>query len=126
MSEGGDSGRADGAGVRSPAHVVVLGGGFGGLEAAFDLRRLVGKRARITLISDQDHFLFKPNSIYVPFGLDPARLRVPLAGPAARRGIALRRFGSAAEVAEVAAFLAGPRSSYVTGQTINVDGGFSV
>jgi NAD(P)-dependent dehydrogenase (short-subunit alcohol dehydrogenase family) len=45
---------------------------------------------------------------------------------AARRGIALRRFGSAAEVAEVAAFLAGPRSSYVTGQTINVDGGFSV
>lgn len=45
---------------------------------------------------------------------------------AARRGIALRRFGSAAEVAEVAAFLAGPRSSYVTGQTICVDGGFSV
>lgn len=45
---------------------------------------------------------------------------------AARRGIALRRFGSAVEVAEVAAFLAGPRSSYVTGQTVNVDGGFSV
>ncbi len=45
---------------------------------------------------------------------------------AARNGIALRRFGSAAEVAEVAAFLAGPRSSYVTGQTLNVDGGFSV
>ncbi len=86
MSEGGDSGRLRGAG---PAHVVVLGGGFGGLEAAFDLRLLAGERTRITLVSDQDHFLFKPNSIYVPFGLDPARLRVPLSRPAARREIEL-------------------------------------
>jgi NAD(P)-dependent dehydrogenase (short-subunit alcohol dehydrogenase family) len=45
---------------------------------------------------------------------------------AARRAIAMRRFGSAAELAEAVAFLAGPRSSYVTGQTLNVDGGFSV
>lgn len=45
---------------------------------------------------------------------------------AARRAIALRRFGSAEELADVVAFLAGPRSSYVTGQTLNVDGGFSV
>ena len=69
--------------------IVVLGGGFGGLETAFDLRRLARERARITLVSDQDHFLFKPNSIYVPFGLDPARLRVPLSRPAGRKGIEL-------------------------------------
>jgi NADH dehydrogenase FAD-containing subunit len=73
----------------SPANVVVLGGGFGGLEAAFELGRVAGKRVRTTLVSDQDHFLFKPNSIYVPFGLDPERLRVPLARPAARRDIDL-------------------------------------
>jgi NADH dehydrogenase FAD-containing subunit len=89
MDKGGDSGGADRPGARSPASVVVLGGGFGGLETAFDLRMLAGERARITLVSDQDHFLFKPNSIYVPFGLDPGRLRVPLARPAARRGIEL-------------------------------------
>ena len=71
------------------ANVVVLGGGFGGLETAFDLRLLAGERARITLVSDSDHFLFKPNSIYVPFGLDPERLKVPLAKPAARKGIEL-------------------------------------
>lgn len=45
---------------------------------------------------------------------------------AARRAIALRRFGSADEVAEVVTFLASARSSYVTGQTLNVDGGFSI
>ena len=73
----------------SGAHVAVLGGGFAGLESAFTLRQRVGDRARITLVSDQDHFLFKPNSIYVPFGLDPAKLRVPLADPLRRRSIAL-------------------------------------
>ena len=71
------------------ARVVVLGGGFGGLEAAFDLRMLAGERAKITLVSDQDHFFFKPNSIYVPFGLDRQRLRVPLARPTTRKGIEL-------------------------------------
>ncbi len=74
-------------GSANGARVVVLGGGFGGLETAFDLHMLAGDRAQITLVSDQDHFLFKPNSIYVPFGLDPAGLRVPLAKPARRRGI---------------------------------------
>jgi NADH dehydrogenase FAD-containing subunit len=71
----------------SQPRVVVLGGGFAGLEAAFLLHQEVGERARITVVSDQDHFLFKPNSIYVPFGLDPQKLRVPLARPLARRGI---------------------------------------
>lgn len=71
----------------SRPHVVFLGGGFAGLEGAFALHQQVGDRARITLVSDQDDFLFRPNSIYVPFGLDPGKLRVPLAKPLATRGI---------------------------------------
>jgi len=38
----------------------------------------------------------------------------------------LRRFGTPADVAPVVLFLAGPAARYVTGQTLAVDGGFSV
>jgi NAD(P)-dependent dehydrogenase (short-subunit alcohol dehydrogenase family) len=40
-----------------------------------------------------------------------------------RKRVPLKRFGEATEVAEAVAFLATERSSYITGQTIIVDGG---
>ena len=45
---------------------------------------------------------------------------------AARENAAHGRFGTAEEVAEATVFLASRRSSYVTGQTLYVDGGYSI
>lgn len=67
--------------------VVVVGGGFAGLESAFLLRAKLGDRADITVVSDHAHFLFKPNTIYIPFGGKLESLVIPLAKPMAKRNI---------------------------------------
>lgn len=43
-----------------------------------------------------------------------------------RRRVALRRFGEAIDIAEAVAYLSSDRARYVTGQTLVVDGGFSL
>lgn len=45
---------------------------------------------------------------------------------AAKKNAALRRFGTAREVAEAVAWLASSRASYVTGQRLMLDGGYSI
>jgi sulfide:quinone oxidoreductase len=68
--------------------IVIVGGSFGGINAAYALRRKLGNRAEITLISREAEFTFIPSLPWVILGWrDPARLQVPLAGPLARRAI---------------------------------------
>jgi 3-oxoacyl-[acyl-carrier protein] reductase len=43
----------------------------------------------------------------------------------ARRLLAIPRYGEAAEVAGLVAYLAGPEASYVTGASLTIDGGFT-
>jgi 3-oxoacyl-[acyl-carrier protein] reductase len=40
-----------------------------------------------------------------------------------KKGLGMHRFGTPEEIAEVCLFLASDKSSYVTGETIKVDGG---
>jgi sulfide:quinone oxidoreductase len=52
-------------------HIVVVGAGIGGLPTAYELRRLLPKPHRITLISDNPKFTFIPSLPWVAFDLSP-------------------------------------------------------
>jgi sulfide:quinone oxidoreductase len=45
--------------------IVVLGGGIGGLSAAFELKDELGGSHEIILVSDQEHFEFTPSNPWV-------------------------------------------------------------
>ena len=48
-------------------HVVIAGGGVAGLEAAFALRALAGDRTRVTVVSPNEEFVYRPMSVAEPF-----------------------------------------------------------
>jgi NADH dehydrogenase FAD-containing subunit len=67
--------------------ITILGAGFAGLETAFLLRMRLRDRADLTLVSQREAFTFRPNTIYLPFGADPADLVVDMERPFRRRHI---------------------------------------
>jgi sulfide:quinone oxidoreductase len=75
--------------MKGKPKVIVAGGGFGGLETAFYLRHTLKERMDLTLICDKEYFLFKPNTIYIPFGEGPEQFKVDLRRPASLKGIEL-------------------------------------
>ncbi|MDA8169050.1 MAG: FAD-dependent oxidoreductase [Nitrospiraceae bacterium] len=50
------------------AKIVVIGGSFGGLTAAFELKRLLGERAGVTVLGDDERFVFLPSLPWLIMG----------------------------------------------------------
>ena len=70
--------------------VVVVGGSFGGINAAYELRKRLPPDAEITVISRDAAFTFMPSLLWVIMGWrDPSRLQVSLDRPLRRRRIHL-------------------------------------
>jgi sulfide:quinone oxidoreductase len=74
--------------------IVIAGGGVAGLEAILALRDLTGPRPRITLISPDEHFVYRPMTVREPFAYAAAH-RYELADIARDLGVDLvsDRFG---------------------------------
>jgi sulfide:quinone oxidoreductase len=70
------------------ARIVVLGGSFGGLTAAFELKRLLSKKVDVTVISDDDKFVFIPSLPWLSMGWRKAAdITLPLKPVLERKGI---------------------------------------
>jgi sulfide:quinone oxidoreductase len=54
--------------VMSNPLVVVIGGNFGGLTAALEVKAELGSDVDVTVVSAADRFLFNPSLIWLPFG----------------------------------------------------------
>ena len=70
------------------AHIIIMGAGIGGLPAAYDLRRGLGREHRITVINATDYFQFVPSNPWIAVGWrKPGDIKVDLRKPLAKRGI---------------------------------------
>lgn len=60
-------------------HIVIIGGGVGGVSMAYDLRKAVGRKVDITLVSDRPEFQFTPSNPWVGVGWrKPKAITLPL------------------------------------------------
>lgn len=70
------------------ARIVIIGGSFGGLTAAFEIKRLLGKKADVTVFCDDDKFVFIPSLPWIAMGSRRAAdITLPLRPILERKGI---------------------------------------
>ncbi len=77
------------------AHIIVLGAGIGGMPMAYELRDLLGKDVRITVVSNTSYFHFVPSNPWVAVSWrTPEAIRFEVEPYLARKGIAFDASGA--------------------------------
>ncbi|KCZ93387.1 NAD(P)/FAD-dependent oxidoreductase [Hyphomonas johnsonii] len=70
------------------ARVVVLGAGLGGVIAAYELRKKLGRSDDVVIINETDFYQFVPSNPWILVGWrDRKDIVIDLAGPLKKRGI---------------------------------------
>ncbi len=70
------------------AHIVIVGAGLGGMPAAYELREMLPKEHRITVVNPLDYFQFTPSNPWVAVGWRKHdAVTMPIAPPLQRKGI---------------------------------------
>ncbi len=70
------------------AHIVVIGAGLGGMPAAYDLKKALGKSHQVTLVNASEHFQFTPSNPWVAVGWrEPEQILVPIRPHVEKKGI---------------------------------------
>jgi sulfide:quinone oxidoreductase len=78
----------DAGGTRS--RVVIVGGGVVGLTAAYELRKRLGRRADVQVLSDRGQFLLPMGLLSVPFSRRTDDIGFSLGPALAKKGIGFR------------------------------------
>ena len=70
------------------AHIVIVGAGVGGVPAAYELRKRLGKEHRVTLIGSSPYFEFTPSNPWIAVGWrKPEQTRVAMKEPLEAKGV---------------------------------------
>lgn len=71
------------------AHIVIVGAGIGGMPAAYELRELLPKEHKITVVNAVDYFQFVPSNPWVAVGWrQREEITLPIRPYLERKGIA--------------------------------------
>ena len=78
------------------AHIVVLGGGIGGVSSAYDLKQAIRKEDRVTLVSNKPFFQFTPSNPWVAVKWRTKNdVTIDLASVLPKHGVAFSAAGAA-------------------------------
>ena len=71
------------------AHIVIVGAGIGGLPAAYELREMLPKEHKVTVVNSVDYFQFVPSNPWLAVGWrQREEITLPIRPYLERKGIA--------------------------------------